>query len=242
MDSCSHGNPESIDKLETLRQETQTLTEFIRTKQRALAAVNTSDDTPPPTKQSTGALQHNVSLEPHPDREPILSRPRPKVPGRRRVPVLVNAGGLPYLRIKKPQPRILNFVIKSKLETRWRRIQRRERLQVELEMARAEDRWDKIVGEADPESWTVPILTSLWEVNKMIEQADNNTARLAKSMWEVVLKERELAEKEKNEMKALKNKQKAARREAKRASGDADNGSHENAVADGSHRDSSQTV
>lgn len=175
--------------------------------------------------------------------EPILSRPRPKVSGKRRVPVLVAVRGeIPFLRIKKPQPRSLSRVINRKLERRWNRILLRQRLQEELDMARAEDSWDEIVGETVTESWRDPLLESLKEVKNKIYMSDVENARVAKEMWEVVLKERELAEKEKRERIALKRQRLSARREAKKASADTDSGNHENAVADGSHKDSEHTT
>lgn len=85
-------------------------------------------------------------------------------------------------------------------------------------MARLEDKWDESVGETVTESWSVPILESLREVKNRIWKADKENGRIAAKMWQVVLKERELAEKEKRERIALKKQGLSARREAKKAS------------------------
>lgn len=236
------GNSESIHKLDTLRQETQALSDKIRSERKALGALCLPKNrTSPRIVRKDKIRASNRITKAHPDVEPILSRPRPTVSGIRRVPALVSARGeVPFLRIKKPQPRILSLVIDNKLKRRWNWIVTRQRLDDELEMANAEDRWDAMMGETVEGSWRVPILESLREVKTKIRQSDEANAKLAGKMWEVVLKERELAEKEKNERIALKKQQLAARRKARKASESTgtDSGSHENAAADGSYQDS----
>lgn len=237
MDSCSHGNPESIDKLGTLRREAYALSEKLRSDRKALASLSPPEDrTSPRRVRRAEALRLNQAVVPHPDVEPILSRPRSKVSGRRRVPVLVNARGVPFLRIKKPQPRSVSRAINSKLETRWKRIQLRERLQKEADMANAEDAWDEFVGETVTQSWSVDILESLREVSQKIQDVDMESARLARGMWRVVLQERELADQEKRERIALRRQRSSARRKARTLS--TGNGSDENAVGDGGQKDS----
>lgn len=117
--------------------------------------------------------------------------------GRRRVPVLVSArGDVPFLRIKKPQPKNLSGVIRSKLDNRWKRIVRRDRLEEELLVAQDEDHWDSITGQKEPESWTTEIRNAHKEVIQKIKESDNKNRLLAEAMWNVVLAERELAAKE----------------------------------------------
>ena len=237
LQSCSRANSESIDQLDTLRREALALSEKIQSERRALAAIYPKQD--PNSRQVKARARHQrycSATRPHADVEPILSRPRPKVSGRRRVPVLVNARGVPFFRIKKPQPRSLSRAIGSKLDNRWNRILRRERLEAELAMARDEDRWDEYVGETVTQSWTVPVLVSLKEVRNQIRASDDENARLAKEMWEVVLKERELAEKEKWERKHERRQRQLARREARRAAA-VENSGHINGAEDGDQQD-----
>lgn len=133
----------------------------------------------------------------HPEATPILSRPRPVVSGKRRVPVLVNARGVPFLRIKKPQPMNLSGVIRTKLEKRWRRVERRHMLQDALAMARAEDQWDQLTAGREETSWAREIFQAIKEANSQIHNFDWKTRALAEDMWKVVLAERKLAEEEK---------------------------------------------
>ena len=132
----------------------------------------------------------------HPDAIPITSRPRPVVSGKRRVPVLINARGVPFLRIKKPQPMNLSGAIRSKLENRWRRIERREILEAALVMARAEDTWDELTHSEEPNTWSQVISDALAEVNDKIRESDLQNKKLARDMWNVVLAERKLAAEE----------------------------------------------
>ncbi|GAT27098.1 DNA repair protein [Aspergillus luchuensis] len=132
----------------------------------------------------------------HPDATSILARPRPVVNGKRRVPVLVNARGFPFLLIKKPQPKFLSAVLDSKLKRRWKRMERLKRLESELPMARDEDEWDLLTGHKEDAKWAGPIRVSLKEVQGQISEGDRRTKELAQAMWKVVLEERKLAEQE----------------------------------------------
>lgn len=147
-------------------------------------------------KEANRQHQQATALR-HPNTSPILSRPRPVVSGQRRVPVLVSArGDVPFLRIKKPQPKNLSGVIRSKLDNRWNRIVRRDRLEAELVVARDEDHWDSLTGQSEPESWTTEIRNAYNEVVQKIRESDKKNRLLAEAMWKVVLAERELAAKE----------------------------------------------
>lgn len=132
----------------------------------------------------------------HPDAIPITSRPRPIVSGKRQVPVLINARGVPFLRIKKPQPMNLSGALRSKLENRWRRIERRESLEAALVMAKAEDAWDELTHNKEPDTWSQVISDALMEVNDKIRESDLQNKKLARDMWNVVLAERKLAAEE----------------------------------------------
>lgn len=133
----------------------------------------------------------------HPDATPILSRPRPVVNGRRRIPVLVSARGIPFLRIKKPQPKNLSGVIRTKLDKRCRRIERREILGVDILFAKDEDDWDQLtLGRPETETWAGEIKKALAEVSTQLKESDLKNKELAEAMWQVVLAERKLAAEE----------------------------------------------
>lgn len=151
-----------------------------------------------PRQQKKEEAKHfqQTTAQRHPDATPILSRPRPVVSGRRRIPVLVNARGVPFLRIKKPQPRILSCVIRTKLEKRWRRVERRDRLDLNLLFARDEDLWDDLTIGRESETWIQAVNSSIQEVKKQLAESDKKNKELAEAMWKVVLAERELAAKE----------------------------------------------
>jgi hypothetical protein len=136
----------------------------------------------------------------HPNARSVLDRPQPLGDRKRRVPVLVNARGLPFLRFKKPQPRNVSGVIRAKLGTRWNWIQRRDRLRVELLFAQDEEDWDRII-EIIPEtdemsSWPEPLQKAIVDVNAKISKFDVQSKELAENMWKIVLAERALAEEE----------------------------------------------
>jgi hypothetical protein len=151
----------------------------------------------------------------HPKVEPILSRPRPVVAGQRKVPVFVNARGVPFLRIKKPQPQILSQIIRQKHAYKDKLIERRDRLLLEYYYAKDEEDWDRILnGESITNatqwakeplwlegSWPESVWASFQQSNHDNYMYERKNLNLARELWQVVLDERELAEKEKAERK-----------------------------------------
>jgi len=81
-------------------------------------------------------------------------------------------------------------------------------------MAEDEDHWDSLVGQKEPFSWAWEIKAALREVNQKIQESDEKNMKLAEAMWNVVLKERELAEKEEAERQRLKAEQSQLQSEA----------------------------
>ena len=112
------------------------------------------------------------------------------------MPVLVNARGVPFLRIKKPQPLNLSGVIRSKLDNRWKRVERRERLTEDSMLAEYEDLWDKLTIGREDVTWAKEVYDALKEVNTRIEESDVKNKQLADDMWNVVLAERKFAKEE----------------------------------------------
>ncbi|KAJ9323840.1 hypothetical protein DTO027B5_7643 [Paecilomyces variotii] len=198
LHSASQGKNEGISRLSALLSEGRALRLRNSSEQRALTEAQPVKPLSKKEKKKEANRRHQEATAlRHPDATPILSRPRAVVSGRRRVPVLVSArGDVPFLRIKKPQPKNLSGVIRSKLDNRWKRIVRRDRLEEELLVAQDEDHWDSITGQKEPESWTTEIRNAHKEVIQKIKESDNKNRLLAEAMWNVVLAERELAAKE----------------------------------------------
>lgn len=113
--------------------------------------------------------------------------------------MLVNARGIPFLRIKKPQPRNLSGFLRAKLEKRWHCIEVRDRLQSELLFAKDEDTWDRLTNAVEPCKWTDDVQQSLEMIFAKIANIDRTNKEMAEKMWQVVLKERELAAKEESQ-------------------------------------------
>ncbi|PLB42490.1 putative DNA repair protein [Aspergillus candidus] len=203
--SASQGDHKATSHITNLLSET----EFARQKQvevqRARSARVPVKPLSKKEQKRKDAKEHEKrTLTRHPQATSILSRPRPIVKGKRRIPVLVNARGIPFLRIKKPQPKFLSDVIRSRLENRWKRIRRRERLHAELDMAKVEDHWDSLTTGVERASWGHEIKASLTDVNEKIYETDARAKSLARAMWEVVLAEREKAAEEQKHQSAGK--------------------------------------
>jgi hypothetical protein len=164
----------------------------------------------------------------------IFDRPRPHVSGIRRVPRLVSANGTPFLRIKKPQPASLTriLVYKRRQKQRWTNLI--EDFQYRLVDARLEDTWDAHVASicglpADQQSgeksrqderaraeppppsplaWAHEIRRGLDWLNRRTFADARQKAQLAARLYEIVKKERALAQQEKLErrMRRLKDR------------------------------------
>ncbi|KAJ5659538.1 hypothetical protein N7507_005989 [Penicillium longicatenatum] len=209
LHSASKGNRQDENQITTILAQAKSIKERYSAIQREISQ---SKPPSPPKPLSERQIQRQKSIYHekeswlrHPNAEPILLRPKAKVSGKRQVPVLVNARGVPFLRIKKPQPRNLSGVIRSKLEKRWHRIELRERLQVELLFAKDEDAWDHLTKTktGDPTLWSASVKTSLDDVCQKIKQTDHDNREMSERMWQVVLEERELAAKEEKERQAV---------------------------------------
>lgn len=105
------------------------------------------------------------------------------------------------MRIKKPQPRNLSGVIRSKLEKRWNRIVARDRLTADLLFAKDEDAWDHLTNAREERTWSEEVKLALDDVYEKIRETDRRNRQLAENMWKVVLEERELAKKEDEQRK-----------------------------------------
>jgi hypothetical protein len=198
--SSAHTNHSDADRITTLIAQARSQ----REKYAALQSKSRPVPTPPKPltprqarKAETIRFQEETSQR-HPNATSILNRPRPLGDKKRKVPVLVNARGLPFLRYKKPQPRNVSSVIRTKLQRRWGWIERRDKLKLDLLFAQDEEDWDNLTNTKTEErpTWTEHSKTALKDVNAQISQFDINAKQLAENMWAIVLAEKALAKEE----------------------------------------------
>lgn len=202
LHSASQGNQKDVCRISALLADSKALRDKNSSEQRTLAEARPIKPLSKIERKKAESRRHqDATALRHPNAEPILSRPRPVVSGRRRVPVLVNARGIPFLRIKKPQPQNLSRVIRNKLGRRWGWIERRDRLEIEKLFAKDEDYWDSLVGDKESPSWADAVVESIRDVLTKISESDKKVKELAEKMWNIVLAEKELAEKEEAERK-----------------------------------------
>ncbi|KAF5860384.1 hypothetical protein ETB97_001673 [Aspergillus alliaceus] len=200
LHSASQGSQRDIRRITKLLSDVQ----LVKQRESALQRERCKKEPKPLSrkqqKTSDSRRFQEETARRHPEATPILSRPRPVVSGRRRVPVLVNARGVPFLRIKKPQPKNLSGVIRTKLEKRWKRIERRDRLDLELMFTRDEDVWDTLTTGSEEETWSGEVKGAIEALNRQIRDTDKKNMQLAEAMWNVVLAERKLAAEEQKQM------------------------------------------
>jgi hypothetical protein len=147
--------------------------------------------------------------------------------GKRRVPNLVSAQGIPFRRYSKPQPISLSRVIRQKQDRDQKKWTQQESLKGDIVIAQWEDEWDEIVAELKAEeqgqgrgkvrlprdsdageeaggreaSWKHEMVVAEGELYQQIKESDWKNAEMGRKMWEIVVKERELAAQEKREAK-----------------------------------------
>ncbi|PGH16243.1 hypothetical protein AJ80_05266 [Polytolypa hystricis UAMH7299] len=216
--SCSEGNTESLTRLRALVQQTLELTKGVNERRTAQASVHRPEDRSiPALKRRAEARAKNrpENLRPRPGTESVLLRPRPRVSGIRHVPRMGCARGLAFLMIKKPQPMNLSRSLRGKLNTRWNQILRRDRLEYELTIAKLEDRWDEFTGQTEGRPWSSVVQVALCENAVTLKTKDERNAELAQKIWNIILRERKLADKEREERIKEKTRARARRRRAK---------------------------
>ncbi|KAJ5899139.1 hypothetical protein N7495_003883 [Penicillium taxi] len=213
LDSVANGSEKDAQQLSSILTQAKAIKEKYAVRQKKVnEQIPQKPLTPRQARKAETIRFEKATMRRNPNTRSILERPYAKISGIRRVPVLVNARGLPFLRIKKPQPRNLSSTIRNKLAKRWHRIETRERLDSELLFARDEDAWDRLTGTAEEFTWAEEVKTALGVISDKIKVSDRQNRELAQKLWQVVLAERKLAEKEKAERQALK---RARKQEAK---------------------------
>ncbi|KAF7185440.1 hypothetical protein HII31_13213 [Pseudocercospora fuligena] len=135
--------------------------------------------------------------------------------GKRHVPVLVNANGIPFLRYKKPMPANLASFINSRIEQRDRRHRLRQEMEQTLSLAHEEDKWDAIIYNTtgvdsredggDKVLWRHSAQSGLRQVTERLQAEKEKNRIHAEKMQAIVDREAELArlELEEDESKAL---------------------------------------
>lgn len=134
-------------------------------------------------------------------------RPYEKTTGPRHVPILASANGIPFLRVKKPQPPVLSRVIRQALQRRIGNFHAKILLlNYWVPLSNHEDEWDAILerecglvekdttmyGKFDP-LWADEVIKAE-SANRAAHDSDiQKTMWIAKKMTELVDKETELA-------------------------------------------------
>lgn len=141
----------------------------------------------------------------------LFARPLPleSLSGKRHIPRLFNASGIPVLRVGKPQPKQLSGFLNSRIKQRQARHDLRARLEGELGIANAEDAWESTmvqeygisvsgmpVVSREP-SWTAALTRARWAVNNALNDEKRKNKDMAEMMQGVVDRETDLAHSEK---------------------------------------------
>ncbi|KAK5115997.1 hypothetical protein LTR62_000453 [Meristemomyces frigidus] len=174
-------------------------------------APNKVKQSPPPAKPKAQPVQR---LERPAGSPSLLDRPLPleQLSGRRHVPVLFNAHGIPILRLKKPQPESLSGYINHRIQKKQKRHDTRHRLETELEFARAEDTWDHLIASHIPlgrssrtssegggkeDTWSYAPAMARREINDKLQDERNRNQAMGVKMQAVVDREQALFDVEK---------------------------------------------
>ncbi|KAK0266036.1 hypothetical protein LTR91_024760 [Friedmanniomyces endolithicus] len=157
--------------------------------------------------------RHNPTAAAETEKPSLFDRPLPLAQlkgGKRKVPVLFNAQGVPVLRLSKPQPAALSGYLNHRAEVKQKRHDTRHRLTEELEGARWEDGWDGIIeretgirqankeesGRGREGQWTREILSARDEVGRKLSEDAERRRVMGERMQGVVDRERGMAETE----------------------------------------------
>ncbi|KAL8720957.1 MAG: hypothetical protein Q9181_007811 [Wetmoreana brouardii] len=161
----------------------------------------------------------------YPSAKRVLEGLPPPSPGqRRRIPTMVNANHIPFLRFKKPQSPFLSHMIRKKTDEREKRVDRTQALQKMLILAEDEDQWDQIlcenngvVSDDNGARWASATREAFLDVKSV--HAMNTSKRMhgARRMFEIVQEEGRMAEKERLERRNRRHQAYKARRRLREA-------------------------
>ncbi|KAL8973777.1 MAG: hypothetical protein Q9197_001991 [Variospora fuerteventurae] len=164
---------------------------------------------------------------PHPAARPVLDGLPPPPPGKtRRVPTLVNANHIPFIRFKKPQSPFLSYIIRQKNIEREKRVDRMQALEKQLDIAEDEDQWDKLLRDhhqvsADDNgtTWALATRQALQDVKRVHQTNTIKRMHMARRMFDIFREQRKLAEEERLERRNRRHQAYKARRRERAASG-----------------------
>jgi hypothetical protein len=231
LHACNKNLPSALAQLKSLLESTAAQAEYTSAYRAALAAARS-----PTSPQKLSKIAHlraiatKANSTRYPWSKPVLERPLPLDEikgGKRRVPNLVSAQGIPFLRYSKPQPISLSRVIRQKQDRDQKKWTQQESLKGDIVIAQREDEWDEIVAGQEAEeqargkggvkspldtngreevggpeaSWKHEMVVAEGELYQQIKRSDWKNAEMGRKMWEIVVKERELAAQEKREAK-----------------------------------------
>ncbi|OCK77871.1 hypothetical protein K432DRAFT_445032 [Lepidopterella palustris CBS 459.81] len=160
-----------------------------------------------------------------PEKNALTLRPRPTVPGRRHIPNIASANGLPFLRFTKPQPANLSRVLRQTLDARDKTFQQVVMLKnYWMPLAKYEEEWDDIVRRElrlGPSSsgvtWTSAVEDAMKDNALLVRQRRAKDIEMARKMQDIVDQETELARLEDEKRDAEKKKRIAERKEMNKA-------------------------
>ncbi|KAF2657534.1 hypothetical protein K491DRAFT_594887 [Lophiostoma macrostomum CBS 122681] len=193
---------ETLDHLDAAAAGNSSSAEFIRT---GASSLSSGLKRPPPPRRLFPPREPQPELASLPPEQAVLNvRPYTKVSGPRHVPVLCSANGVPFLRLKKPQPPSLSRVLRQKLARKIMRFDVKVLLNnYWIPLSRQEDVWDAIVyqehgidskGGRDPEGRWVDAMESAYADNVRLYEAELATDKaLSRNMQGIVDKETALA-------------------------------------------------
>ncbi|KAK4097346.1 hypothetical protein N658DRAFT_548757 [Parathielavia hyrcaniae] len=140
--------------------------------------------------------------------------------GVRKPPTLNATAGVPFLTLKKPQPRFLERVVRQRSRRRTERILKIMEMVVEgMGEAEAEDRWERMVGKmlaekrraeggeglrtkgvvVDQGSYKQSLQEAVSYSIDVTERERNDLVARGRAMWQIVLAEQEMALQEERE-------------------------------------------
>ena len=203
-----------------------------------------SDEPASPWSPRPGTIPLLTKVEPRPGtatapRYEATLRPLPLAQlkgGVRKLPLLESGNGIPFLRLGKPQSPVLSRVVRQKgMRLQKKVAQRKELVEEDLVVAKEEDQWDVLMRDLGAREeraqqkarFADPVVASIAEAQAWLAADREDRVARAKAMWDIVVQERALAEKETEERKARRKERweriKDARSTGKKDSGHEDN-------------------
>ncbi|KAH8808593.1 hypothetical protein F5884DRAFT_377246 [Xylogone sp. PMI_703] len=212
--SAGDGNTESISQIHNLLQQIHNTAETQRVQQKL---------NPPPPKPRPPLPA------PYPGAKKILeSRPRPREefadPERRRPAIFTTTtSGFAFLRFKKPQSEYLSRVLRDKLKQKINRTDAIQRIEEDLEWARAEEIWEDMVraetGEriGDGGGWSRDLAQARHRIWTLMNARQAKDKEMASKFLEIAEKEKVLYDQERALRKHEKNMRNMARKLERRS-------------------------